>query len=142
MSQSDANTPLAWSTCASAMSQESDITPAQRRGREWHKADVEQMRTNVRFRGKSGLRYTLRRLNGAGLRDRGGAQTLQSSGRLLGQAGAKAVDAGCGVVCFNDRSRHFADFGNATIMSSSIRAPGDDSWLMHTVVEAGSQSPK
>ena len=35
-----------------------------------------------------------------------------------------------------------ADFGNATIISSSIRAPGDESWLMHTVVEAGSQSPK
>jgi hypothetical protein len=27
-------------------------------------------------------------------------------------------------------------------MSSSMRAPGDDSWLMHTVVLAGSQSPK
>src|SRR5215813_1963603 len=27
-------------------------------------------------------------------------------------------------------------------MSSSIRAPGDDSWLMHTVVLAGRQSPK
>jgi hypothetical protein len=35
-----------------------------------------------------------------------------------------------------------ADFGSATIMSSSMRAPGDESWLMHTVVEAGSQSPK
>jgi len=35
-----------------------------------------------------------------------------------------------------------ADFGSATIISSSIRAPGDDSWLMHTVVLAGSQSPK
>ena len=35
-----------------------------------------------------------------------------------------------------------ADFGSATIMSSSMRAPGDDNWLMHTVVEAGSQSPK
>lgn len=33
-------------------------------------------------------------------------------------------------------------FGTATIMSSSTRAPGEESWLMHTVVEAGSQSPK
>ena len=41
------------------------------------------------------------------------------------------------------RARYFpADFGSATIMSSSIRAPGDESWLMHTVVLAGSQSPK
>ena len=41
------------------------------------------------------------------------------------------------------RDCHFpADFGSATIMSSSTRAPGEESWLMHTVVEAGSQSPK
>jgi hypothetical protein len=33
-------------------------------------------------------------------------------------------------------------FGSATIMSSSMRAPGDDNWLMQIVVEAGSQSPK
>ena len=33
-------------------------------------------------------------------------------------------------------------FGSATIMSSSIRAPGELNWLMHTVVLAGSQSPK
>src|SRR5450759_1245680 len=38
--------------------------------------------------------------------------------------------------------RHSACFGSATIMSSSMRAPGDESWLMHTVVLAGRQSPK
>src|SRR5450759_3337511 len=40
------------------------------------------------------------------------------------------------------RKRHEACFGSATIMSSSMRAPGDDSELMHTVVLAGRQSPK
>ena len=44
--------------------------------------------------------------------------------------------------CSNGKPYFPADFGSATIMSSSIRAPGDESWLMHTVVLAGSQSPK
>src|SRR5438309_968715 len=35
-----------------------------------------------------------------------------------------------------------AFFETATIMSSSTRAPGDDSWLMQIIVLAGSQSPK
>ena len=37
---------------------------------------------------------------------------------------------------------YFSDFGSATIISSSTRAPGEDSWLMHTIVLAGIQSPK
>src|SRR5665213_319804 len=40
------------------------------------------------------------------------------------------------------RKRHQDFFGSATIMSSSTRAPGDDNWLMHTVVLAGFHSPK
>ena len=48
-----------------------------------------------------------------------------------------------GPTSHRDTARYFpADFGSATIMSSSMRAPGDESWLMHTVVLAGSQSPK
>ena len=45
-------------------------------------------------------------------------------------------------VCGGASSYFPALFGSATIMSSSMRAPGEDSWLMHTVVDAGSQSPK
>src|ERR1700688_2321225 len=40
------------------------------------------------------------------------------------------------------RKRHEAFVGSATIMSRSMRAPGDESWLMQTVVLAGRQSPK
>ena len=40
------------------------------------------------------------------------------------------------------RRAYFSDFGSATIMSSSTRAPGDDSWLMQIIVLAGIQSPK
>src|SRR4029078_8145494 len=40
------------------------------------------------------------------------------------------------------RKRHVAFLGSATIMSSSTRAPGDDSWVMQTVVLAGLQAPK
>src|SRR5690242_3054359 len=35
-----------------------------------------------------------------------------------------------------------ADFGSATIISSSTRAPGELSWLTQSVVLAGRQSPK
>ena len=47
-----------------------------------------------------------------------------------------------GLLTMRNGDRYFPDFGSATIMSSSTRAPGEESWLMQIIVLAGIQSPK
>ena len=47
-----------------------------------------------------------------------------------------------GKVRADARNNRLLIFGNTAIMSSSTRAPGVESWLTHTVVLAGVQSPK
>ena len=67
-------------------------------------------------------------LDGAGLRDRRGAEAQQGTGRLLGEEEAAGPGGGVDQQARVTMRPYFpADFGSATIMSSSIRAPGDES---------------